>query len=60
MQNIKYIFTNGVKPNRGIAVIERCRNPSLFFKPKYVPSNYVTRFRAAVSVLVGPCCPARL
>ena len=27
----------------------------------YVPSNcFVTRFRAAVSVVVGPCCPALL
>ena len=26
---------------------------------EYVPSNcFITRFRAAVSVLVGPCCPA--
>ena len=26
-----------------------------------VPSNYfIERFRAAVSVLVGPCCPALL
>jgi len=28
---------------------------------EYVPSNCFTeRFRAAVSVLVGPCCPAFL
>jgi len=28
---------------------------------EYVPSNcFVTRFRAAVSVVVGPCCPALL
>ena len=28
---------------------------------EYVPSNcFITRFRAAVSVLVGPCCPALL
>ena len=27
----------------------------------FVPSNcFITRFRAAVSVLVGPCCPALL
>ena len=28
---------------------------------EYVPSNgFIKRFRAAVSVLVGPCCPAVL
>jgi len=28
---------------------------------EYVPSNcFIERFRAAVSVLVGPCCPALL
>ena len=28
---------------------------------EYVPSNcFITRLRAAVSVLVGPCCPALL
>jgi len=28
---------------------------------EYVPSNcFITRFRAAVSVLVGPCCPTLL
>jgi len=28
---------------------------------EYVPSNcFVTRFRAAVCVVVGPCCPALL
>jgi len=28
---------------------------------EYVPSNcFITRFRAAVSILVGPCCPALL
>jgi len=28
---------------------------------EYVPSNcFITRFRAAVGVLVGPCCPAVL
>jgi len=28
---------------------------------EYVPSNcFITRFRAAVSVLVGPCCPSLL
>ena len=28
---------------------------------EYVPSNcFITRFRAAINVLVGPCCPALL
>jgi len=28
---------------------------------EYVPSNcFITRFMAAVSALVGPCCPALL
>ena len=28
---------------------------------EYVPSNcFITRLRAAASVLVGPCCPALL
>jgi len=28
---------------------------------EYVPSNcFIQRFRAAVSVLVGPCCPTLL
>ena len=30
-------------------------------RPSYVPSNcFIERLRAAVSVLVGPCCPALL
>ena len=28
---------------------------------EYIPSNcFIERFRAAVSVLIGPCCPALL